>query len=1167
MESPHNQGNTKQEHTGGATRTDLSPTGHAASQAEALQVLIAMSVGPRRDDLGGTGARDGRAVALLEAPAPDTEAAGAPDPETAGAPNLETAGAPDPKTAAAPDPKAAGAPDPEAAGFPPPGPGAPPERRAGRARPGGRHAAAPPPYLERRGARFVVFSAIGGSVFLLGLGLQALLTGRLHMEPVASYLIQAVVSVETSFLLNRWLTWRDRGTPFWTAFARFNAQKTVTIVLNLTLYAGLIRLGLNYLVANVALTAVFTVVNYVAGDRLVFLPSRRPPAEPAAPVRPAQVRRHPAQRVSAVIPCRDNERTIRAAVQSLLDQDYPGLQEIMLIGSPEDPTWKGLADVAHPRLTMWELKTPPGVRDANFKRDAAIRMTSGDLIALVDSDIVLPGDWMSRAVAELENSRAACVAGGMKSFHNSFWGRYTDSTWIGAKTPRVPRSYTVTSANFGTHGRKPPILANTLFTRQLYERCPIDPLWSHGSYEDYEWFWRVTKAGYPIRVCRELIGWHHHRRGLRALAGEYRRSARGCAYFIRAHPGSPLAKRRRRQAIVLPLAGIAGLAAAAAAVADGYGRALVWLLLGGAAVLAIHQVVRSRNLESVLYPAVGITLGLAFTTGLVTNLIRSGSRTAPSLASTTVPEASQRTGRPPRRMLPIVVICALQAALSLTLVRSNTAFTDEAEYLWSGHLELSHWLHAAPLPSALTNILSGSPYIYPAIGAMADVAGGLVAARILSLIFMLGATVLLYLVTKRLFDTAVAIFASALWAVSEPTVRLGAFATHDALSVFLIVFSAWLAVQAAYRRHRAIFALAAAIILALANATAYYSIFIVPIVIAFAFLVWLSAVGAKRASLYAAWLCSAYLTLFIVAMTVSHSWAGILTITGSIAHQAVTFILKNIWLYSSLYILLGAIGAITAILVARRGHRILLVLLSCAVLVAPAVQILQGTEVSLDEHLAYGIWFAAMAAGYACSRLLRSLPTSRRIPTILFCGLALVYPALGNWQTAWHKELSWSNSDSFVVAFKPVAARTHGLIYASTQSYIAKYYIPQGRDWNRWTSGIPFSPPSLSPGSANAFYSKLLRETDYGAIALFYTTTLNELPGNMVLSPADSIAREQLLTVVASDTGSAFVPMRGLPGLTRALENDPSYRLVAVGPYSSKTTQGIYAIWQKKQSA
>src|SRR5690242_28354 len=42
---------------------------------------------------------------------------------------------------------------------------------------------------------------------------------------------------------------------------------------------------------------------------------------------------------------------------------------------------------------------------------------------------------------------------------------------------------------------------------------------------------------------------------------------------------------------------------------------------------------------------------------------------------------------------PLTVICAVQAAASLTLVWSNTAFTDEADYLRLGHILIAHWLH------------------------------------------------------------------------------------------------------------------------------------------------------------------------------------------------------------------------------------------------------------------------------------------------------------------------------------------------------------------------------------------------------------------------------------------------------------------------------------------
>src|SRR6185437_13825208 len=402
-------------------------------------------------------------------------------------------------------------------------------------RSGGRHAAPKHSMLPRvfDGSRFLLFSAIGGFVFLLGFGLQAWLTSGLRVAPVVSYLAQAVLSIETSFALNRWLTWRDRDTPLLLAFARFNAQKTVTVALNLAMYWGLLWLGMNYLVANIVLTAVFTVINYVAGDRFVFVPAgsrlagrvKESPPEAVvsldAPPGPAPPKttspRAACPRVSVVIPCRANESTIGAAVRSLLAQDYQGLAQIILVGSPGDSTWEGLTGIDDRRLVTMEIETPPGLRDANFKRNAGIRGATGDLISLVDSDIVLPPDWMGRAVTALESSGANCVTGGMRSIHDTYWGRYTDSTRLGTKTPRIDASYVVTKSNFGAGGLKPPITANTLFTPDMYAGCPIDASWSHGSYEDYEWFWRVASAGYSVLVSEDLFGWHHHRRGIRPL--------------------------------------------------------------------------------------------------------------------------------------------------------------------------------------------------------------------------------------------------------------------------------------------------------------------------------------------------------------------------------------------------------------------------------------------------------------------------------------------------------------------------------------------------------------------------------------------------------------------------------------------------------------------------
>src|ERR1700743_2011050 len=47
---------------------------------------------------------------------------------------------------------------------------------------------------------------------------------------------------------------------------------------------------------------------------------------------------------------------------------------------------------------------------------------------------------------------------------------------------------------------------------------------------------------------------------------------------------------------------------------------------------------------------------------------------------------------------PLVPILILQAALSARLIRADTAFQDEALYLWAGHLEWASLLHGAALP-------------------------------------------------------------------------------------------------------------------------------------------------------------------------------------------------------------------------------------------------------------------------------------------------------------------------------------------------------------------------------------------------------------------------------------------------------------------------------------
>ena len=534
------------------------------------------------------------------------------------------------------------------------------------------------------------------------------------------------------------------------------------------------------------------------------------------------------------------------------------------------------------------------------------------------------------------------------------------------------------------------------------------------------------------------------------------------------------------------------------------------------------------------------------------------------------PVPNQFVGRPRRPsrffLSPLAAICAVQAVMSLTLVWSNTAFEDEAQFLWAGRLLVAHWLHGTPWPSEFAESnFSGSPMIYPPLGAVTSSVAGIAGARILSLAFMLLATVLLYLTASRLLGQTAAIFAAGLWAITEPVLRL-AFASYDPLSVLLTALSAWLIAETNHRRGRPLLVAAAAVALAVANVTAYSGIVIDPVVIVFAFLVWLPDTSPWRALLRAACLAGGCAAVFGLLMTVSHSWAGMAFAVinrSSFAHQDPLAVVTQAWGYSGLIAVLAIVGAAIAVATEGRSRGALVAWLACAMLVVPAAQLRAHTTESLDKHLAYGIWFGVMAAGYGCRKLLRQLPALSKPLAAFCCIIALAYPAAISWEQAWARFHGWADAHQLIASLRPVAAQSRGLIYVPWhEAYITEYYIPLSDNWRRWNSALPLDPSgALSQNRWEPYYAAQLHSGRYGAIVLFYPTTFSSAPGlpvRTLLSPAGAATVQDLLDSVGSNSGEP-----DLRALTMALEKDHSYRLAAAGPYDSAHNFSIYAVWQK----
>ena len=418
---------------------------------------------------------------------------------------------------------------------------------------------------------------------------------------------------------------------------------------------------------------------------------------------------------------------------------------------------------------------------------------------------------------------------------------------------------------------------------------------------------------------------------------------------------------------------------------------------------------------------------------------------------------------------PLGVILAAQAALSVRLVWSNTAFQDEGLYLRAGHLEWARWLHGTSIPD-FPSYFSGAPVLYPPIAALADSAGGLAAARLLSLCFMLLVTSLLWGTTRRLYGQRAALLAAGLFATLAGTQFLGAFATYDALALCLLAAAVWLGVRAADSQRRvplALLLLASGIVLAVADAVKYATALFTPVVIIAVAL----AVSRKRdraaglAALLAVLASWAAVAMAGLAAGGHDYWLGITTSTldRPVSTAVVTAVLHRSYAWTSLILVLAVLGATLAARGEPRG-KLLPAVFGAASLLAPAAQAALHTTVSLQKHVVFGAWFAAIAAGYAMARLSRVDPGHGWAAVMALPILAsTLFGSMGQAASLYRV---WPNSAG-VVGDLNSAVRAHPGNYLAEDYDVEAYYLRTDVPWERWSSTYYFRYLGGLPGASS----------------------------------------------------------------------------------------------------
>jgi glycosyltransferase involved in cell wall biosynthesis len=234
--------------------------------------------------------------------------------------------------------------------------------------------------------------------------------------------------------------------------------------------------------------------------------------------------------VSVVVPVLDEEVHLRAAVSTMLGQDYPGPMEVLLaLGPSRDRTDEIAAELAADDARVRLFPNPTGATGAGLNR--AVAAASHDVVVRLDGHALVPPDYVRVAVETLQRTGADNVGGmmaaeGVTDFERSVAAAMTSPLGVGQASFHVG----------GVEGPAPTVYLGT-FRREVLARL--------GGYDetflraqDWELNHRIRANGGLVWFTPRLTVSYRPRSTLRALARQYRDYGRWRRVVMREHEGT-----------------------------------------------------------------------------------------------------------------------------------------------------------------------------------------------------------------------------------------------------------------------------------------------------------------------------------------------------------------------------------------------------------------------------------------------------------------------------------------------------------------------------------------------------------------------------------------------------------------------------------------------------
>ena len=322
--------------------------------------------------------------------------------------------------------------------------------------------------------------------------------------------------------------------------------------------------------------------------------------------------------VSVIVPARNAEATLPAALDSILAQDYGGVFEAIVADGSDTTATRELLRARFANVRR--VPNPEGTVACGLNR--ALAAARHDVIARCDAHSTLPPDYLAQAVRMQRRTGAANVGGRVNPVGTTRFGR---AVALATCSPLGAGD-----ARYRIGGAAGPV--DTAFPG-VFRRDALEAAggWDESlrANEDYALNWVLRERGGIVWFDPALVVDYRPRGDVRALARQYFGYGRWKAAMLARHPRSLRARQLAAPLLLAALAASGALATASNLAPPGLAEpfaaaAAAVPLLYAAAVLGATAAIglRRRRIEALLVPVVAVTIHFAWAAGFIAGVVR-----------------------------------------------------------------------------------------------------------------------------------------------------------------------------------------------------------------------------------------------------------------------------------------------------------------------------------------------------------------------------------------------------------------------------------------------------------------------------------------------------------------------------------------------------------------